>query len=71
MELYGSLERIDSSAKDSITLALPKNLPKESIQESRVPRLVPPLVMCRLCTLVSLSHISHLSHDWFDEASVK
>jgi hypothetical protein len=43
MELYDSLERVDSSAKDSIPLALPKNWPKESIQELRVPRLVPPL----------------------------
>jgi histone H3/H4 len=42
--LNDSLKRIDSSAKDSIPLALPQNLLKESIQESRVPRLVPPLV---------------------------
>jgi hypothetical protein len=35
IELYDSLERMDSSAKDSIPLTLPKNLPKESTQESQ------------------------------------
>jgi hypothetical protein len=44
-ELYDYFKRVDSSVKDSIPLALPKNLPKESIQESRIPRLVPPLVV--------------------------
>jgi hypothetical protein len=53
MELYDSLERVDSSAKDSIPLALPKNWPKESIQESRVPRLVPPLTYTTLKCLPS------------------
>jgi hypothetical protein len=43
-ELYDYFKRVDSSVKDSILLALPKNLPKESIQESRIPRLVPPLL---------------------------
>jgi hypothetical protein len=42
-----NLKRISSSAKDSIPLALHKNLPKESTQESQVPRLVPPLQLVR------------------------
>jgi hypothetical protein len=44
MELYDSLEIFDYSAKNSIPLALLKSLPKESIQESRIPRLVSPLI---------------------------
>jgi hypothetical protein len=45
--MYDSLKRFDSSAKDMIPLALPLNVRKESIQESRVPRLVPPLLVTR------------------------
>jgi hypothetical protein len=58
---------IDSSVNDSITLALPKNLPKESIQESRIPRIVPPLAPTHThiifhlyagCSVVLQGHIS-------------
>jgi hypothetical protein len=47
MELYDSLERIDSSAKKLIPLALRKNLAKYFVQELRVPRVVPPLTHSR------------------------